>query len=59
MQLEIPVLDFQSPVLTRYTGPDASVLASSVTRPVGMNAFAYIVVWRICMVCLGVLSWPG
>jgi len=37
-------------VITTYTGPDAQVLDSSVTRTVGTIAFGYRLVGRICMV---------
>jgi len=48
-----------SQVFTTYTGPDAGVLDSSVTRPVGTIAFGYRLVGRICMVRSGVVSRQG
>jgi len=60
-QLEIPVRAFQESGVydLSYTGPDARVLDSSVTRPVGTRAFGYRLVGRICMVRSGVVSWQG
>jgi len=58
-QLEIPVLAFQESGVSTYTGPDARVLDSSVTRPVGTIAFEYRLVRRICMVRSGVVSRQG
>jgi len=46
-------------VFMTYTGPDAQVLHSSVTRPVGTIAFGYRLVRTVCMVRSGVVSGNG
>ena len=46
-------------MFTTYTAPDALVLDSSLTRPVGTIPFGYRLVGRISMVRSGVVSRQG